>query len=533
MLSRLIIYFAYFLKTSKSYRRIKRFFYNLLENPRRRSKYYFDLSMIVLVIISVILLIYNVKTRFDTYFLQFEHVVVSIFIVEYLLRLWLHGNIHEIIIDHYEKTKYLNIPFRLHRVILDVLSIKLGYIFTPVALIDLLAIFPSYRSLRILRVFLIFRLFKLFRYYKSVKIFGEILASKRVELYTLSLFLAFIVFISSTAIYLFENEASGGQVRNLFDGVYWSLVTISTVGYGDITPQTTGGRVITMALILTSIGILSIFTSIFVSAFNDKMQQLSQNRIYAELEKFRNFVIICGYGRVGEEVSLQLQKDRQNFIIIERDQHVASLAKQQGILVIHGDASSDKTLLAAGINRRASAIICTTDNDVNNVYITLSSRHLNPDIIIISRANQKDNEKKLVQAGANHVFYPYAIVASVAAEYIGKPVASHALMGILMEEKNIVLETVDVDAGSLLEGLQIGELNFALLKLSLVGVISSNLLHQKHRNQYQVHKQHFYFNPEAHFTLQADDILVLLGRNFSIDHFKDLVQKSLLKPDKL
>ncbi len=531
MLSRLLIYIAYFLKTSATYKRTKKFFYNLLENPQSRRKYYFDISMISLVMLSVFLLIYEVKTEANQVSFWFEHFVVTVFIIEYILRLWLHGNMHMIVIDYYEKTKYLNIPFRLHSVLFDIVSMKLAYIFSPVALIDLLAIFPSYRSIRILRIFLIFRLFKLFRYSKSIKIFAEVLASKRFELYTLALFLAFIVFIASTAIYLFENEPSGGQIQHLFDAIYWAIVTISTVGYGDITPQTTGGRFITLALILTGLGVLSFFTSIIVSAFGDKMLELRENRTYAELEKFRNFVIICGFGRVGQEIVLQMRKDRQNFVVIENDDKNATLARKQGILIIHGDASSNDTLRYAGIKRGAVAVICTTEDDVKNVYITLSSRRLNPKIMIISRANHKHNEKKLLQAGADHVIHPYETAALIAAEYIGQPVASEALQGILMEEKNILLDTVTVESGSLLHGMQIGDLNFARMKLSLVGVISSNSIHKKHRNQYKVHKQHFYFNPENHFTLQTGDILVLLGRNFSIDHFKDRVQKSLLTLD--
>ena len=97
-----------------------------------------------------------------------------------------------------------------------------------------------------------------------------------------------------------------------------------------------------------------------------------------------------------------------------------------------------------------------------------------------------------------------------------------------MEEKNIILETVIVDSDSLLQGVQIKDVNFARMKLSLVGVISTNLIHQKHKNKYKVHKQHFYFNPVGYFTLQTNDILVLLGRDFSIEHFKNTLRKSLL-----
>lgn len=528
MISRLIIYCAYQLKTSSRYRRFKGFFYDLLENPLSRQKYFFDLFMIIMVMFSVFLIIYEVQTQLSAMAMQFELFVVIVFISEYVLRFWLYGDVHQIIIDHYEKTKYLNIPFHFYQVLPAIIKKKLEYVFSVMAIIDLLAIFPSYRSLRILRIFLIFRLFKLFRYSKSIKMFSDVLASKRFELYTLALFMGFIIFIGSTAIYLFENEMNGGQIRHLFDAVYWSVVTISTVGFGDITPQTTGGRFVTLALIMTGLGVLSFFTSIIVAAFNEKMYLLRENRTFAEVEKFDNYVIICGFGRVAREIVQQLQKDRQDFVIIEKNLEIVNLAKNQGVLVIHGDASNNEILLGAGINRNAKAVICTTENDVYNVYITLSTRQLNKDIMIISRAGDKQNEKKLLQAGANYVIHPMETAAMIAAEYVGQPVASEALHGILMEENNILMDTVKVDQGSFLEGVHIEEMDFAAMKLTLVGVISDNSEHRHHKNKYKVHQQHFYFNPVGHFKLHAGDLLLLLGRDLSIEHFKSQIGKSLL-----
>ncbi len=530
MLIRLIIYLAYFLKTAAVYRQCKDFFYNLLENPQSRAKYYFDLFMIVLVLLSVFLLIHEVKSeQLSSFSVRFEYMVVSLFIIEYLLRFWLHGNIHDIIIEHYEKSKYLNIPVHLTPLVLAVVRKKMEYVFSPMAIIDLLAIFPSYRSLRILRIFLIFRLFKLFRYSKSIKIFIEVLASKRFELYTLILFIGFIVFIASTAFYLFENEVSGGDTQNVFDAIYWAIVTISTVGYGDITPQTTGGRIVSLALILTGLGILSFFTSIIVAAFGEKMPRLRENRIYAELEKHRTYVIISGFGRVGKEIVRQLEKDRQRYVIIEKNLDKVIQARNQGALVIHGDASDNRILEAAGIRRNASTIICTTGNDVHNVYITLSSRQLNPEISIIARVNHKENEKKLLQAGADYVIHPLQTAAMIVAEYVGQPVASEALHGILMENKNILMDTIKVDPGSFLESVKIGELDFASMKLTLVGVISDHAAHKHHKNKYKVHQQFFYFNPPAHFVLHQGDRLLLLGRDFSMDYFKTQLEKSRLQ----
>lgn len=526
MFTRSIVYFAYLLKTSKYYTQAKQFFYNLLENQQSRMKSYFDIFMIGLVMLSVFLLVYSVEHTLSDAGEVFERLVVFIFIAEYVIRAWLYSDSHRIIINEYEKAQYLNVRFSLFNALRLVIGKKLKYMLTPFAIIDLLAILPSYRPLRILRILLIFRLFKLFRYSNSIKFFSDVLASKRFELITLAIFMGFLIFIASIAIYLFENNSSGGNVRHLYDAFYWSIVTISTVGYGDITPQTVGGRLVAISLILTGLGVLSFFTSIIVAAFNDKVHTLSENRTLAELSRYNNHVIICGFGRVGQEVAKQFEKDKQAFVIIEKGKENIFLAKTKQYLTIQDDASKNLVLINAGINLGATSILCTTGDDVINVYITLTGRSLNSQINIISRANRKENEKKLYQAGATHVIQPFEIAGLLAAEYVGQPVAFEAILGVLHGQKQIQMETLVVRSGSLLERQQIGELDIEKRKLSLVGVISSNHIHTRHRNRFKIKNQHFYFNPEQHFELQAEDILVVLGRKYSIDHFQDQIKKS-------
>ena len=523
MLTRLIIYFACFLKTSPYYRKTKRFFYNLLDNPDSRIKSRFDAVMICLILVSVFVLIYEVDARFSRIDRLFEQGLIALFVIEYLLRAWLYNDVHQIILAQHEKSAYLNSPFRWGEVIGAILAKKIEYMVTPLAVIDLLAILPSYRPLSML---LIFRLFKLFRYFKSLKLFAEVLDSKRFELYTLAIFLGFLIFIGSTGIYLFEHHTNGKQVGNLFDALYWSIVTVSSVGYGDIAPQTTGGRLVAMALILTGLGVLSFFISIIVSAVNDKMHDLRENSIYAELKRYQSFVIICGFGRVGRHIALQLQKHRQHFVVIDSKEVNAMKARRLGYLVIHADASKNDVLINAGIKHRAAAVLCTTGDDVVNVYITLTSRYLNPTIRIISRANNQDNAKKLYQAGADNVIQPFEIAAMVVAEYIGQPVAFEAILGIIREEKQFIMETLPVVSGSVIDGMNISEVDFVRRKLMLVGVVSTNPVHRKHKNSYKLKNQHFYFNPDPYFVLRAGDLLVVLGREVGIAYFRDQIENS-------
>lgn len=528
MLTRLIVYWAYFLKTWPRYQNTKRFFYALLIDPKSRIRAYFDVFMIAMVMISVFLLIYEVDQMPNEAQAVFEHVVVVLFAAEYLLRLWLYNDNHQLILDYYEKTEYLNIPFRLRKVAGLMLAKKIEYVTSPLAIIDLLAILPSYRPLRVLRIFLIFRLFKLFRYINSIKLFTQILSNKRFELYTLAVFLGFLIFIGSTAIYLLENPEKGGRVRDLFDAFYLTVVTLSTVGYGDIAPQTTGGRLVAMFLIFTGLGVLSFFTSIIVSAFADKVHDMRESSVYTELYRHDDIVIICGFGRVALHIARQLQKHHQPFVIIDKDPSRAEAAKHLGFLAIQADASKNEVLTNTGIARNATAVVCATGDDVTNVYITLTGRQLNPDVRIISRVYGAENIRKLYQAGANLVIDPIETAGMVAAEYIGQPVAFEAILGIMREEKAFIMETIGVQPGSSIVGKTLGEIDFERGKLMLIGVIGSYPEHRKEKYRYPLKNQHFYFNPEKFFVLREGDLLVVLGKQIGIDYFRYQIEKSRL-----
>lgn len=528
MITKLIVYFAYFLKSSDTYSKSKLFFYDLLENSRSPYKTYFDFFMIGVIVLSIFLLLYDVEYQIGTMGGYVEHIILILFIFEYLLRFWIYSDLHLIIVEEHERTLYLNIKFNLFVALKKGLLNKMEYIFSPFALIDLLAILPSYRPLRILRVFLIFRLFKLFRYSNTAKLFSEILFIKRFELQTLLLFTSLLIFIASVSIFVFEFREPETKIHNLFDAFYWAIVTMGTVGYGDIVPYSTGGRLVSITLILTGIGVLGFFTSILIAAFNEKMSVLSKNRIYSEIEGFKNFIIICGYGRVGQEIAIRLHKDKQQFVIIDKNPENIELAKMQNFLAIQNDASKNDVLLSAGITQGAIAVLCITGDDVINVYVTLTSRFLNKEIRIISRANRHDNYNKLLQAGADHVIRPFEIAGLLAAEFLGQPVAFEAISGIWQNRSEVEMETILVSDGASLENQPIAELDLERNKLTLLGVISSNPEHLLHKNKYQVKEQYFYFNPDSTFILRCKDILVVIGRKYSIDHFRDQIEQNRL-----
>lgn len=525
MMGRFAVYLAYHLEGSPGYKRWKNFFYNLLVNPRSRVRPFFDMSMMALVTLSVFLYIYETKHGDSLFGEYFEYFAVGVFCVEYLLRLWLHDDSHKIVIEQYEKAEFLNLPFRLWPAFWCILRRKWQYARTPFAIIDLLAILPVYRPLRILRVFILLRLFKLFRYAHSFNEFVRVLSEKRFELYTLAFFLGFVLLTSSSAMYVFEGEVEGGQIRDFSDALYWSFVTLFTVGYGDITPQTPEGRIITYLLVISGVGLVAFLTSLLIAAFAEKMDELREHRVYAESEKLKDLIVVCGYGRMGQVVVQKLEEDGARFVIIDRDRDRVSLAKKRGFLAILGDASSNEILVKLGIRDQVSTVLSLTGDDVLNVYITLTARYLNPRLNIISRASKPESARKLEQAGANYVIQPFEVVGLTVAEYVGQPVAFEAVYGMAGGDKHSRIEAVMVLEGSALAGANVGDIRFDEIRLILFGVIGVPHDSRENRSGYNLRSRFFYFNPSDDFQLRADDILVVFGHEYSIAHFKELADK--------
>ncbi|MEA2091525.1 MAG: ion transporter, partial [Campylobacterota bacterium] len=334
MLKRLIVDGAYYLNTSEAYQKKKRFFYNLLENSSYRYKKYFDLFMITLIFISVIILIREVKSHVNDNLLFFNNYIISIiFFIEYMLRLWVSSSVTESIIKQSEHDVMLGDKFRLLKTLKDITAIKFKYILSVKAIIDLLAIIPFFHQLRLLRIFILFRVFKLFRYAKSIQTFTSVIAAKKFEFLTLLIFASIVIFVSSVLIYVMEANNPASPIDTLFEAVYWSIVTISTVGFGDITPVTQEGRVVAMFVIVAGIGVFSFTTSLIVTSFTEKLDEIKDQKLLDDIAKIKEFYLICGYEKVAKEVAKELSKNNK-VIILEENPLKAELAKKDGFVAL-------------------------------------------------------------------------------------------------------------------------------------------------------------------------------------------------------
>ncbi len=524
--AQLLIKLAFLVDNSLRYQRIKRFFRNLLENDDYPYKKYFDYFMIFLILTSVVIIIEEVKTSIAKWLYYYDvYFVTGVFIIEYLLRLWVYNDVHKIIIAEYEESLFLERPFDLRRVLKDIAKKKLEYILSPLAIIDLLAILPSYRELRILRIFVLFRVFKLLRYSQNITHFFQVLASKKIELFTLLMLVAFTILVAGISIYVFEEHANP-HINTLYDAFYWALVTISTVGYGDISPVTHEGRTITMIIILVGVGLISFATSIIVSAFSEKLNEIRENRILHTVKKLDDFYVICGFTNMAKLVAKRFKREGVDFLIIDSDPTVVQEALNMGYLAICEDATQKEAFRHINLDN-TKAVMTLTNSDMHNIYICLNVRSFSKECFIISRAVDYTSHKKLKLAGANYIISPYTTAGFFAAKIIDEPIAIEAVNDILIARKNALCEQVEILKDSFLDGAQVGDIDFDRYKLILLGIVYKDELAPSEEFRYK-----FTFNPDEETPLKAGNILVVMGYTVSIAHFKSRVIESSLKHGK-
>ncbi len=505
----LLLKFAYFLESSKRYYAVKHFVYQFLEDQHSKRKRYFDFIMIFLVLSTVGIMIYEVNHKPIDWLSSYETCAIIIFIFEWLGRFWISSHSHKQIIEDYEKSQLINQPYSAYRSIKKIIKTKLGFIFSPMSIIDLLAILPYYRPLRILRILMLFRLFKILRYANSIKQFSDVFIEKRFEFFTLAIMFFMAISFGSTIIFIYEGAGVNPNIKTFFDAVYWSVITITTVGFGDISPITTEGRIATLFLVVGGLAVIAFFTSIVTTALAARLVALKEEKVIGEANAAKDFVLICGYGRMGKVLADEFIKIKQKFIIVDQDDNMFFHSGTQNILSIKGDATDSEFLSSIGINKGVTAVVALTDDDAVNLSIILTVRSQNKSVNIIARANSVHIKQKLLLAGANEVVSANDITSLVAAEYIGQPIAFDAIDDILLNSEGAIMDEVEILDNSNYIGSKLDKIDFSNFNLTLIGVVDAN------------NRKNFKFNPKKdQYVLKARDILVVIGYKEAITAFK-------------
>ncbi len=231
----------------------------------------------------------------------------------------------------------------------------------------------------------------------------------------------------------------------LIDGLYMTVTTLTTVGFGEIQPLSPTGRVFTISLITMGVVVVfdlfAVFTSLVASGrLNEILGRRSMDRT---IDRLHNHYIICSYGRVGRAAAKELSERGATVVVIERLAELEPLLVEAGLTYVIGDSAQEAVLEQAGI-RRAKGLLCAVDSDAVNVYIALSARALNPDLFIIARASSPESVDKLRRAGSDRVVSPYVVS--------GVRMASMALSPAVLEFADMVSVASDLRVEELMVG---------------------------------------------------------------------------------
>jgi len=243
------------------------------------------------------------------------------------------------------------------------------------------------------------------------------------------------------------------------EALYMTVTTLATVGYGEIHPLSTRGRIFTIGLIIVGVGgVLYLLTAIMQFVFEGHLgRNLERRRMDRNIDRLRDHFILCGFGRVGRQVARDFRESNVPFVIIDVNPQSLEAATDEGYLCVRGDAADDETLRRAGVDRARGLVTCV-NSDADNIFVTLSARALSADLFIVARGNNDDAAPKLRRAGADRVVSPYSIGGRQMAMLAVRPAAVEFVDRVLgRADIDLLLEDVTLRDGSALVGKTVRE----------------------------------------------------------------------------
>jgi voltage-gated potassium channel len=300
-----------------------------------------------------------------------------------------------------------------------------------------------------------------------------------------------------------------------FDALYMTVITLATIGYQEVRPLSYMGRAFTIVLVFFGVGVVAyvINNGIKIILEGEIQKAFGRMRLEKKLRNMKNHFIVCGYGRMGHIICRELKAHKVPCVVIEKE-HVVLDADEE-IPFIFGDATKDELLKEAGIER-ARGLISVLSTDAQNLYVVLSARELNPDLLIVARAGEEGSEQKLLRAGADRVVSPYHIGGLRIAHSVLKP-AVVDFLEFATKSGNIELqmEEIEVAEGSFLADKTIHEAGIGREYGVIVVAIKRKEGEMK-------------FNPVHNTKIKPGDTLIAIGE---IEKLQDLEKQAGAKTE--
>ena len=299
------------------------------------------------------------------------------------------------------------------------------------------------------------------------------------------------------------------------DAAFMTIITISTVGFGEIHPLSDAGKIFTSGLIITSLGSLAYVGSNMARFVFDGelVNYLKTYRVDKKIHKLKDHAIIIGYGRNGEQAAMELQDHGIAFVIIDKRENVINrIREDENLLYIRGDATHEDVLKQAGVDN-ARALIATTPSDADNVFVALTVRSMNPSLKIVSRASEMESISKLKRAGVTNVIMPERIGGQRMAKLVTQPDVVEFIEYILLQQsKDVSLEEIScTNLSDIFVNRSLGELKAK--DPSGINIIGIKISGAK-----------YVFNPSSDLTLSRSDQLFALGSPAQIKIFRSVLE---------
>jgi voltage-gated potassium channel len=293
------------------------------------------------------------------------------------------------------------------------------------------------------------------------------------------------------------------------ESLYLATQTVTTVGYGDVPPKTSAGRIFAILFMLIGAGtVLYALTALAQAVIQSEIiEALDFRRKTKEMERMKNHFIVCGAGRVGRRIIRNLQKENLQFVVIERDEKKLAEFENEKLHILIADATLEENLIHAGVKHAKGLATCLPD-DAANVYVVLTARGINENLHIVARAVEEQAEPKLIRAGASRVVAPTIIGSQSMARALLKPAIADFMDSIVAETLDLVFEEIAIESHSPYLNKKLKETNISReLNLIIVAIRRKN--------------GELYFHPVGASVIEEGDLLIVVGK---ADSMKKLVE---------
>jgi voltage-gated potassium channel len=292
----------------------------------------------------------------------------------------------------------------------------------------------------------------------------------------------------------------------LMDALYMTVITITTVGFKEVSSVSEPGRVFTVILIFVGMGIMA-YTLGMVAQFmveGEIRSILGRKKLGSRIKSLKKHYIVCGYGRIGRIIAQELKSNGIPILVIDSDPESQSALDQNDMPYIIDDATSEDVLIEAGIER-AKGLVAVVLSDADNLFLTMTARGLKPDLYILARADEEQSQKKLLRAGADNVVLPYLMGGRKMAQTILRPAVADFL-DLTIHDKDIELN---------MEGLKVKEVS----TLNGVTLLDSGIRQKMNVIIVAIRKKdgEMMFNPSFEARIEAGDTLIALGQSSELD----------------